>query len=715
MWTGVTSTASPKNCDFSLKLGTVGSAVGPATYSKELKWGTEESTCPFQVSSQRPAPNRWKTKLVTPSPATYEIRKPADEAPPERPRTGPAGMGYQVSNSSFRATGPRFAPWLTPGSNFLPSTVLENPGPGEYSVNISSSSGQDIAGVVQPKLVCHGAAAPILGTSLSAPAIPVLRDAKDVKYTGRPGNSLGPGDYEVDSLEKPCRVMRKTAPTVDFHASETERSLYPPACSVDFGFPAASNPGAGAYNVKGRLRRGTNQPFKSRTPKIAEVVHSDTPGPGTYPQEAETISENEDGKEKLFPGMSSASSRSQPQWWRPADKTPVSDPEYLKVPGPGHYPQPVTFVREPTRRSRSTSDIMNRQFHAVHAPHIMSSLKENDGGQMSGFLSTEIKFSDKPIVKQGVSPGQYDHTEVPGQSLIADVRSREPLGKKGVFGTCNDRWHGSAFEPKDVAPAPGTYEHENVTADKRFSGPTQPGMSAFKCTVKQREDVREGLPGQSPGQYEAFDGVNYTSNFRKPATDHLSFGMGHSRWDHIQGCQDLPGPGIYDPKKMDTHRGGVTKTSQRRLHEPRIDCEIGPGQYDTRTSLIRKTFNVAGKSHARKAHGLMMWTVPVVGGGAGGGVAGSKARLKNFRRLRKASSQPAASTEKATTSPESVQMEASFADVTNLADNTNLGMSTLPSAPPAAWSATTTTTGRHTAAPVAEPPKADGASVAATS
>lgn len=637
----MTTSAGSKSADLALKLGTEGGTVGPGTYSKDLKWGADATTCPFQSSSQRPPPNRWKTKFVTPSPATYELRKPADEAPPHRPRTGPAGMGYKVSNSSFRATGKRVAPWLTPGSNFVESTVRDNPGPGEYNVSLSSKSGQDIADVVHPKLECRGSAPPVLGTSMSAPAIPVLRDGNGVKYTGRAGNSLGPGDYEVDSMERPCHVIRKTAPTVNFHSSESERSLYPPACSIDFSFPSPANPGAGTYNVRLRMRRGTDQPFKSRTPKIAEVVHNDTPGPGTYPEgDGLALSGNED-KEKLFPGMSSASSRSRPEWWRPCDKTPLADPEYLKVPGPGHYPQPASsFVHEPTRRSRSTSDVMGRRFHAVHTPHIMLSLKDTDGSQVCGFLSTETKFADKPIVVEGVSPGQYNHTDVSGQSLMANVREREPIGRKGVFGTCNDRWHGSAFDPTSTAPGPGTYEHGLVTADKRFTGPTQPGMSSFKCNVQQRPEVQVGPAGQSPGQYEAFDGVDYFSKFRKAATEHISFGMGHSRWeahDVADGKtrEGMPGPGIYDPKKPDTYRGGVARTSQRRLHKPHIDCDTGPGQYNVRTSMIKKTFNVAGKLHARKAHGELIFDLPQAGGGAGGGVAGTRARLKPQRRLRR--------------------------------------------------------------------------------
>lgn len=607
-----------------------GDGVGPGTYSVDAQgWHAEDVKCGFSSSKRQPM-HRWKSKSVAPSPATYDVRSDMTKPPPDRQRTE-----SQVHKSALRSKGPRLGAWRTPGSTgFLPSTIKDNPGPGEYDPQVDRISACDID-KMSPKLDRSGHAVPILGVSMSAPAIPVLRDPSKAKYTGRTGNSLGPGDYEADSMQKPCHVMRKTAPVIDFHASGSEWRLFPPPCSIDFLLPAPSNPGAGTYNIKQDIvkGKGTEQPFKSKVPQQIEIKN-DNPGPGTYPKEDDAAPAE---KEREFPGLRSSTSRSQPEWWRPNDKQPLTSPDYLTVPGPGHYTSASGFFPGEQRRARSSGDILGRTYHAVHTPALKVALRDSDGASVCVFGSSEEKTNLRQIVKQGVSPGDYDNTEAMGQSMMSNIRSREPIGRKGVFGTCGAKDHGSAFAAKNTdQPGPGAYEQGVITADKRYLAPTQPGMASFKNEMVQRPGIKPMSAGQSPGQYEtlgAFEAVNYRNPYRKPATQHISFGLSQDRMDKREvfpGTLNLamPGPGVYDQKVAASSKGGGSKSTDGRMKTPRGGNPLSPGMYEVRSSLLKKTFNVAGHTHARRAQGQApLADTHCVGGGAGGGAAASRARV----------------------------------------------------------------------------------------
>eukprot|EP00929_Paragymnodinium_shiwhaense_P110373 TRINITY_DN7732_c0_g1_i1.p1 TRINITY_DN7732_c0_g1~~TRINITY_DN7732_c0_g1_i1.p1 ORF type:complete len:769 (-),score=146.49 TRINITY_DN7732_c0_g1_i1:176-2482(-) len=619
------------------RTGTHGTPLGPGSYSVCKTYDAEEGLRATTLS--------WHANTQKRMPTTdfhYDLRTELHESPPQLARTTPAGMSFNASKSSFSATGNRLGAWIY-GGTFVASTTKDNPAPGTYKPKVDHRCIPDTFHG-DSKAEHEKMAVPLLGSSQSAPTIPQQRDASKFRYTGRKTDTLAPCDYEQDGIANPCTVVRKGVRSTDFAASESERRLLPPPTSIDYTLPSPDNPDPGEYKVRSKLTRGTEAGFRSTMPRIAYARDEGLPGPGHYPTKgmAGTWPPPAEGPEpdppKMGSGMASTTSRSPPSWWRPDGRgPPLITPDYLKMPGPGAFHDPKAFgksARKLRHRCRSSGDeVVGRMFHAVHEPNLISNLRRSNGAQVCGFNSTSVRDAAKPIKKDpNCGPGDYDLDAAMGQSIMAKVRSREGVGKKGAFGSCADRYEGSAFKVKNDNPAPGSYSLDQQQSSTPIQGvATQKGMSTFRSQEEQRPvQKKTGNVHTGPGQYEqiAFPGkINYRSKVNPGKTEHVAFGMSHDRWDPNAYNTIGPDPGNYTlPSSLGSK--GLAISTDSKTAKTRVDNDVGPGTYEVRKSLLKGTFNVAHKAHARKAiTNADSLDLPIAGGGAGGGMAALQARM----------------------------------------------------------------------------------------
>lgn len=577
-------------------------SVGPGTYSRELSWSVgEEAVVPFQSGSKRQNMAAWPP---TPGPGNE----------PNRPQTGPA----KLSVSAFRSRSAKTSPALTgPGASvFMPSTSKDNPGPGTYAVCKDLLRKRSLP---QKEGNSH---IPLVEQVQSSPAIPAAHDLSKCRFYGRDGNCLGPGDIDQESR------LGKAAHTTNFHVSESERKLFEPSCNIESTIAPLGNPGPGTYNVRRKLTKGTKQPFRSQVPQQTETK-SEGPGPGTYTFDG---SDNDAKKELAFPGFRSESSRN--GLFRSQD-LPFSDPDQLDPtqPGPGHYPPKSAFAFGIHRRARSTDDVLpyNTKYHAVHNPSTISSLRNSGGAPTCGFSSSELKDAHRPIVKGG-SP-MYSVDDSMG-SIAANLRQKKAIGRKGIFGSIADRSVGSPTQPhkeSEYQPCPMHYQENLKSPVRRVT------RSGFRSGVERipADPTLDKNPSPDPGHYDVLKKANYSSKFRKPQREHISFGGGSGRWESkdVVGSTNSremrPGPGEYEPGIQGKNFGGIAMSTVARL--PGKDVEdLAFGNYDVRKSMVLGSFNVAGAQQAGRLQGVA--SAPMLGGigaggGAGGGTAGTRSRL----------------------------------------------------------------------------------------
>lgn len=606
--------------------------VGPGRYEHTMSWGDEEERkVPFTSLTQRPGMHKWGGKTFSPGPGAYKIKGLADSARILRPHSSPANPlanpGH-LSASAFRSRGPRISPQITSvgGSVFMASSSSGNPGPGTYDT--AGTLGRDPGSQLPPETDDGSHTLQSKSYAKSMPSMPPQRDPKLQRFSGRGEDSIGPGEYDHEIPE----AMKMSRSATDFHASPSERNFLQHSVSVDSFMVDPSFPGPGTYNLRGKLKKGMNSAFKSTVPQI-KYDTNDVPGPGTYPVEDENR-EDSDEKALAFPGLRSASERSD-SWQLQAQ--PFTHPDYVRhVPGPGHYPDKGGFVKQPTRRARSTSSPHQlKKFHAVHQPHQVASLQHNDGLLLTGFSSSNVRDCNRaPKMSDTADPGQYDIEEVESQSLVAGLKQSAKVGKKGIFGSAADRFYGFALGGVETGgPDPGHYQDQKDYKPS-FSGSAKMNSSSTRLPKERL------TPRACPGTYEAFDKVNYRSQFRKPKIKHLSFGSSSTRWNPKetfigQSFTELPGPGEYDPSLAKGHvKGHFKSTVSRGMEAPAPGSgpqwkSLGPGQYQVHGStLLRKTFNVTGPEAAKRAQGKSSpFEAPNVGGGAGGGIHGTRSRL----------------------------------------------------------------------------------------
>lgn len=314
----------------------------------------------------------------------------------------------------------------------------------------------------------------------------------------------------------------------------------------------------------------------------------------------------------------------------------------------------------------------------MHQPSQLTALKATDGMPLCGFNSTEVK----PAFKQDlqVTPSPDDYLEI--RTLEKRVAEKAPVGKLGVFGTTSERAKAMTWMPREtVSPDPGAYRQRKAMLKKgRFGAGLVSGTNRFArdCPVGEPEVDWHGTP--SPDAYDPTHVPNYRCQFRRPKTEHLSFGSSAGRWKPTevfvgQPYRPDPGPGQYTPstKTQERHVGGAAVTSEDRGLQPNAgELLVGPragvlrsvsipgrsrgaqdtaapGSYNTEGSMRKSTFNVTAEDAANRSimsgtgnlsmslqEASVMSTDSFASlhasaaslvGGAGGGAAGTRARL----------------------------------------------------------------------------------------
>jgi len=284
-----------------------------------------------------------------------------------------------------------------------------------------------------------------------------------------------------------------------------------------------------------------------------------------------------------------------------------------------------------------------------------------------------------------VGPGTYSHPT----PLVTKVANQAPVGRRGIFGTSAERIKAHPEKHSEGFPLhardgtygdPGSYRQRKALCKKGKWGSSLVSKSKrFASEAPVGDPIIDWHPTPSPDSYDPTHVPSYRSPFRKGRTAHLSFGSSKDRFgasDHFAGqpCKPLPGPGQYTPGYgfRDTHIGGAPSSTEHRKLQPGLehggaDSErvigpsqghrrhqsipgrgrgspdiAGPGSYQVRGSLVRRTFNNSAQDHAKRTihhpssdsqdpvqelsqtlsvSSSASWT-----GGAGGGQAATKAR-----------------------------------------------------------------------------------------
>jgi len=153
--------------------------------------------------------------------------------------------------------------------------------------------------------------------------------------------------------------------------------------------------------------------------------------------------------------------------------------------------------------------------------------------------------------------------------------------------------------------------------------------AAFQSKVERFKN-----PAETPfATYEVDHRPDYRSKLRRFKTEHLSFGSGKDRWNPKevfigQTYHLAPGPGEYEPKLHGAKAMSIMSTEDRNLDPKQV--KDGPETYLKHGTFIKKTYNVLSPEEAEqrakdRAAGLI--DVSTLVGGAGGGAAGTRARL----------------------------------------------------------------------------------------
>jgi len=236
-------------------------------------------------------------------------------------------------------------------------------------------------------------------------------------------------------------------------------------------------------------------------------------------------------------------------------------------------------------------------------------------------MGTEIRGCNK-IMEQS-TPGSQDYSidDCMGQgkgggfsSIQASIKAKAQVGRRGQFGTTTDRFHGFALAPRQEVDG-GKYDprskHDSTKKElpdsMRSCFQSRKNRFAESTGPKDTDTVRLGkdtVPG--PGDYRPETQVNYTNPYRNPKTDHLSFGSSHvsSRFDprfifHGEPVKLVPGPGEYDADHGRSKH--VAESKGQRFAKDNGDYmkvgagstgPVGPGTYETGSSMMKKTFNV---------------------------------------------------------------------------------------------------------------------------
>ncbi|CAE8598527.1 unnamed protein product, partial [Polarella glacialis] len=623
----INTSRTPRRTDEFMRLSTSTSEfVAPGSYDIKNKVVTE-SAIPFNSLQEKVLNPMSGTSKITPGPGAYlgqEVCHAESDA-----QGGAELPGASVASVVFKSKAKRMAPTTCGASPFVASSVEKNPGPGTYSEGAKFGAKKQMN--LQPSLRPmqaeeHTPTVPSIPQTRFLPGQEPTTEASKadaanlvMRHTGEPRDMVGPGEYSPNSDHLTHRMM----PSTTFHrTSGTARHLWEPSVALENTAPPRDVPGPGSYDVRndneGSMNcRGAAHKFLSKVPMAQDMEHPLKrlmPGPGSYEVSGEIekmMKQLQERNVALGGDRYRFGSMTDRVGWTRDVNMPYTDAYHVaNVPGPGHYSIPSsTFASDP--KSDEAKHVLpggaKKKFYGVHHPSIVLALQEAEG-PLQAFNSTDDRPCNKPTEQTTPAPWQYRRDDSRGQSMSSDLKEKAKVGRKGVFGSCADRFHGSPLAGRDGLPDPnwdGSNMDDSGAPEMR---------SSFKSTAPRLVDI-SGSEAQvvklgnqdtpAPGAYDIKE-PNYRSPFRVPRQDHLSFGSSKTRF--VDGKQDVfqghqmpltnPSSGIYDPQKAGSgHVVGAPRLKDKRkpLHVGCTSEEVGPGTYffENSGSLLKKSFNVS--------------------------------------------------------------------------------------------------------------------------
>eukprot|EP00931_Biecheleriopsis_adriatica_P040618 TRINITY_DN23279_c0_g1_i1.p1 TRINITY_DN23279_c0_g1~~TRINITY_DN23279_c0_g1_i1.p1 ORF type:complete len:665 (+),score=91.45 TRINITY_DN23279_c0_g1_i1:62-1996(+) len=609
--------------------------VAPGSYD-EFRKEVRESAVPFSSLSERtlnPLPSSAK---LTPGPGAYldqellESASGADKLPAQ-------GLGQIGFKSKSKRLGP-----TSPGASvFSESTIIKNPAPDTYTT----------VGDLKMKLKSQAqpACRPVLDPQdRSMPSIPQMRflpgqqpeteaakaDAANLlcRHTGELRDLPGPGEYEVQGEA----IVHHTDPaTVFLPSTGKSRGLWEPTVHIESSMPPHDIPGPGSYDRKPETdpvtERGAVCVFNSSVPMAQDTNPNSErviPGPGAYeiPGDIEALTAQLKERADAMGGdRYQFGSVTERVGWARSVHQPFKDAYNIHhVPGPGHYPESGTCFKDPKSgaASKVLPDGKKKKLYGVHHPTIILALQEADG-PLQAFNSTDDRPCNKELEQKTPAPWQYNREVARGESMASTLRERAKVGRKGVFGSCADRFYGSPLNGREGLPDPSfDGGSANISSDTQheIGSPFKSSAPRTREAAGPREIAVTKVGSfqtPSPTTY-TIKTPNYRSPFRTPRTEHLSFGTSATRFTEkkdlftkFQLPDENPPPASYDyPASQKRVTGNAHLKAKRKgpINGSTSD-QVGPGSYfeDMETTLLRKTFNVTTQAplSARQARPRM--------------------------------------------------------------------------------------------------------------
>lgn len=597
--------------------------VAPGSYESKSMQAAPESAVPFQSLQERHLNPITTSAKFTPGPGSYLKTELLDS----ESRNDRAGIG--ASLKPFRSKVKRFGP-SAPGSTvYTSSTIEKNPGPGTYSIEstIRVLDEKPDMLAVRPVLEDHQKTTPSMPQTRFLPGQEPETEAAKAdlaslccRHTGEPRDRVGPGEYDPRGME----LVMKTEPTISFHSPRKEkfRSLFNHSVSIDCTYAPHDIPGPGSYDDQTQVQenastRGAANKFNSKTPmEYEQTVNQDriNPGPGAYelvPALDRSSAQIRDRNTALGADRYRFGSMTDRIGWARDVRQPYKDAYNIRcVPGPGYYPDTTALFQDPKRddAQKAMPGAQKKKFNGVHHPTIVLALQEAEG-PLSAFNTTDDRPCNKDLDQTTPAPDSYSRENSRGQSMFAGLREKAKVGRKGVFGTCADRFYGSPLAGREGLPDP-SFDGGGMNMSAEGGGPdTRSSFKSSSPRVAERAGPKEvdvtkvgSFQTPAPGAYTINNDPNYRSPYRIPRSEHLSFGSGKTRFTEKQDLFtqfQLPGenppPGTYRATSQGRVRGApVLKDKRKPLHATGTSEEVGPGSYEgvSGTTLLKKTHNV---------------------------------------------------------------------------------------------------------------------------
>jgi hypothetical protein len=557
---------------------------GPSAYKIE-NVGRPRSTPPyvaFHTTSNRSDITAVSQSGASVAPGAYEVR-----------RNLAVQKGADKSNS-FRTKISRFAP-TAPGSVFLPSTIIENPGPANYTLNgfadEQKRSNLTTKAAKQTSAIPHPAVSEVFNSQQkSAPSVPrpsqafgyerddqgrlVLQEAPEETYSGVKSDTIGPAKYFTgEALSK-----SSSGGVIGFGLSKTRRKVFEAVGSEQVG-PGRYTPSLRRLNIANA--EGTAA-FLSKVPMAHEDRVNNDPknngnvGPGAYEADVDGNWQRAAKPSKVQRFLS----KDKKGGWDRDIQSPFMDAKNTN-PGPGTYGEKRTSFSYRPRKKLTTEKI------GFDSSEKRPCLKhDSEGG------TTVITEHAKGMGEESTTILANDSEEGHDINTIAGrIKANLNVGATGAFGATDQRFRGGPFDPskQSQTPGPGAYnpvvglkgDGAQADAEEEFILTGAKSSSSFRSKTVRFGTNGKGSVSNQPtpdagAYYNPEKWVKEPAEGRSTQAQNLSFATSNKRFGNkheqamIWGTPigKVPGPGRYAPER--TVSVNEMRRKQQHRRNPRV-------------------------------------------------------------------------------------------------------------------------------------------------